>query len=142
MTMPRLTRHALMRWEVLLLSWLLLVTVIVGCVTREMVWQERMSMLDEVEHMIAKVAMASSQEEERDAMQVLSGWIQSERMTVSVSAYQRSDGTSIPVASVSGGDGSNMGFEVKFDMDSDHVPERGYQLALKRPQHIELLMRE
>ena len=131
-------------WQrvLLLLPWLLLITTVASFVIREIAWQSRMERLGEIEQLITSISRSPSEKEERDALQRLAYWAGSESITLSIYAYRRSDGTSVPIADIADREGSKTAFEVKFDMDGDHTPERTYHLNLRVPQHMSLLMME
>ena len=136
------TRRARCRWTLLLVPWLLLAAVVAGCVAREMVWRGTMARLADIERLVTGVCRAPSPEAERDALQHLAQWTASTDIGVSISAYSRSDGRSIPIAGISSGGGPEAAFEVGFDVDGDRTPERTYHLCLRVMEHINLLMIE
>lgn len=142
MRMLAFTKLGRSRLAVTLLPWALLIATVVGCVSREVTHRGMIDRLGEIEQLVMNVSKAANNEAEREAMLRLAQWTSSKGVAVSISAYSRMDGQSIQIADVSNRKGNEIAFQVKFDADGDHVPERAHILYLKDPQHIGILMME
>ena len=135
-------RRGTSRWALSVLPWVLLTAGVVGCAAREMAWKRRMDAIREVQQLLAGVSRAPDVEAERQAVRHVAQWIMAEGIAVSISAHNRISGESIPLADIAGRTGSETAFEIGFDIDRDQTPEHTYQVCLKVPQHIGLLMNE
>jgi len=124
-----------------LLPWALLLLAIAGGVARETTWRQREAVMTKAEKLLTAVTTASCEAEERLALDNLFEWTQSAAVNISLRAIDRRVGQKIPIANMTQ-NGMDPVFELGIDTNGDRKPDHFYQIVLKNPANLGLLMRE